>query len=160
MSVLRNRVAVAKPETAPKPPPTVQWACEPFDGWGLLQINDTLYRVQEVPYSESDGTPRMLVRLLRAGAEMEYQVSPDSDGSPCCDCPHACYRDAARTCKHAVGVGIAYQQLDRQRRLSDFLDDGGRPGCVPCPACGGRGERYCPGGCDGLGELPAEGGAA
>src|SRR5262245_11834089 len=123
MSVLRNRLSVAKPAEAPKPPPVVEWVAEPVHNWGLLEINGTVYRLAEVHYFESDSTPRMLVRLLRAGAPMEYQLSPDCDGTLHCDCPHACYRDAARTCKHAVGVTLAYEMLNRERRLSDWLDD-------------------------------------
>jgi hypothetical protein len=183
MSVLRNRVAVAKPRPpaaeTPKPAPPGAWLCEPVDGWGLLTIGETTYRVAEVEYDEPNGQRRMIVKLARAGAEMEYQLSPDADGELCCDCPHAIYRDPARTCKHVVAVKAAYDMLSRRQRLDDFLDppplhlldeiddqlaalerdaDDGR---VPCPTCNYHDSRYCPT-CDGIGEVPAvaKGGAA
>ena len=136
--------------------------CPPGDdGWGLLDINGTLYRLLEVNYFEPNRQPRMLVRLLRAGAECEYVLSPDCDGTLRCDCADAIYRQHERCCKHVRGVTAAYEILREQRRLSDVLDDATREpdgiladddGRVPCPACEGRGDRFCVL-CDGIGEV-------
>jgi hypothetical protein len=118
MSSITTHAAPAKsvPEA-----PLFSWVLPPVQGWGLLTIRDTLYRVQEVPYEESDGTPRMIVKLARAGAECEYQLSPNADGDLCCDCPDAIYRDHARCCKHVLAVTAAYDWLANSDRLDAFL---------------------------------------
>jgi hypothetical protein len=103
----------------------VEWVTEPFDRWALLQIGDVVYLLTEVEYEESDGTPRLLIGLRKTDGT-EYQLSPTPDGRWSCDCPDACFRPwRENCCKHCVSVPTAYERLDRQRRLSDWLDDDG-----------------------------------
>jgi hypothetical protein len=80
-----------------------------------------------------------------------------------CDCPWGTYKpidQGFQSCKHRLGVLAAYELLDRQRRLADFIA-ADRP--VVCPQCDGRAGAYC-GVCDGTGLVPfgatREGGAA
>jgi hypothetical protein len=120
MSILYKSAAPAKSD---KPEaPLFAWVLPPVQGWGLLQVRGTIYRLREVHYDESDGTPRMLVRLLRAGAEQEYQLARNTDGHLACDCADAIYRQHETTCKHVTAVTAAYAELDRQSRLAEFLD--------------------------------------
>ena len=75
---------------SPEDGPRDGWLAKPVCGWGLLVIGKTIYSVHEVDYEESDGTPRMAVRLRKADGT-EYQITPTPDG-PVCDCPDQTYR--------------------------------------------------------------------
>jgi hypothetical protein len=126
----------------------------PRAGWGLLQIGQTVYAVHECHFEDADGRTCFCVRLRRSAGQVEYQLCQDRDNDLACDCPDATYRE--RECKHVHAVRDAYAALDRDRRLSDFLAD---DETVPCPECNCHDSRYCRT-CDGIGEVPAKGGAA
>jgi hypothetical protein len=96
---------------------------KPLHGWGLLQIGDKTYAVHECHFDDADGRTCFCVRLRRHAGEIEYQLCQNRDNDLACDCPDATYRQ--RQCKHASAVTDAYAQLDRDRRLDDFLADAG-----------------------------------
>jgi hypothetical protein len=187
VSIVRPSPVPAKPDNpAPDGPPIAaaarpyQWLMPPRGGWGLLQIGETVYAVHECHFDDPDGRTCFCVRLRRQAGLIEYRLCLNRDNELACDCPDATYRD--RECKHVHAVRDGYAQLDRERRLADFLapnadadrvlDESARTGeaCgivrphaagerVPCPECDGRGDRYCRT-CDGIGAVPAKRGAA
>lgn len=106
------------PRATPQP---FKWLLPPTAGQGLLQIGQSVYLVTECHFTEDDGRTTFCVRLRRQGAEMTYQLCQDRDNLVVCDCPDSVYR--GRQCKHATAIVDAYASLDRERRLSDFLDD-------------------------------------
>jgi hypothetical protein len=104
------------PSVTPKP---WRWLWTPHHGWGVLQIGDTPYVVREQHFTDPDGRTCFCVSLRRNGAEADYQLCLNRDNELACDCPDATYRD--RECKHVHAVRDAYSQLDRARRLADFV---------------------------------------
>jgi hypothetical protein len=109
----------AKPEA-----PLYSWTLPPVQGWGLITIRGVLYRLREIQYDESDGTPRMLVKLRKQDGT-EYQLTPDQEHRLLCDCPWGSYKpveEGCKSCKHREAVLAAYADLDRQARLAEFLD--------------------------------------
>jgi hypothetical protein len=137
------------PPSAPAKPQPFQWVWPVEAGWGVLQIGRSVYVLHEHHYEDPDGRVVFCVRLKRRGAECEYQVTPNRDGDLACDCADATYRD--RECKHVIAVRDAYAQLDRDRRLSDFLADDDP---VVCPLCNGQGRGDCVGCLDNYGLVP------
>jgi hypothetical protein len=109
------------PPSPPATPQPFQWLMKPQAGWGLLQIGQTVYAVHECHFEQDNGQMCFCVRLRRSAGQVEYQICQDRDNDLACDCPDATYRE--RECKHVHAVRDAYAQLDRDRRLDDFLAD-------------------------------------
>jgi hypothetical protein len=102
-----------------------------------LQIGDTTYAVHECHFDDADGRTCFCVRLRRHAGEVEYQLCLNRDNDLACDCADATYR--RRECKHVHAIRDAYADLDRERRLMDFLDDATAELdqiMADCPLCG------------------------
>jgi hypothetical protein len=107
------------PASPPATPQPFKWLWPVEAGFGVLQIGQSVYVVHECHFDDENGRTCFCVRLRRHGAECEYQVCLNRDDDLACDCPDATYRD--RECKHVAAIRDAYAQLDRDRRLADFL---------------------------------------
>jgi hypothetical protein len=105
--------------SAPAPPQPHKWIWPPEAGWGVLQIGQSAYVVNECHFEHENGQRCFCVRLKRHGADMDYQVCQDRDNELRCDCPDSVYR--GRECKHVAAVRDAYAELDRANRLAAFL---------------------------------------
>jgi hypothetical protein len=107
------------PQSPPATPQPFKWLWAPRQGFGVLQIGQSVYVVHECHFDDDNGRQCFCVRLRRHGAEYEYQICQTRDNDLTCDCADSVYRQ--RECKHVAAVRDAYAQLDRQQRLDDFM---------------------------------------
>lgn len=108
----------ARPEPKPVPMPEWSWLLRPTNGRGYLVIAQTTYQVTEQQFEFHNGMGGRLWDLMKSDGTT-YRITLNHDDDLVCDCPDSTYRN--HTCKHALALQAAFNELNRLARLDAWL---------------------------------------